>query len=149
MSIKQIMAVAGEQDSNGLLRLARALHQRQRLWEEWMGAEACGYMHLLSWQDGCLCVGVCSGAWAQRLRLQSAELTEKWNRAFPDERVHALKTRIQPGLRRLLKNSEPHPAATTRAGSPEAAQALRVAALMLADPELAKAMQRLAKTLDG
>lgn len=149
MSIKQIMALAGEQDSNGLLRLAHALHQRQQIWEEWMGMEARGYMHLLSWQDGCLWVGVCSGAWAQRLRLQAAELTDKWNHTFPDERVDTLKTRIQPGLRRLLKYSGSHPAAAPRSTSPEAAQALRVAALMLDDQALAKAMQRLAKTLEA
>lgn len=152
MTIHQIMRCAQGTELADLLGIARTLHARQQAWEAWVGKEARGHMHLLDWQDGTLWVGVSSGTWAQWLRLRRDELLAHWTQSYPDSPVTALRCRVQPRLATLLRQtpaSQNKRPANGPASSPEAAAALRVAALMVEDPQLAGAMDRLARTLEG
>lgn len=149
MAIKHISAFTRQKDGNQVLRIAQMLHARQSQWAKEIEETARTHIHLLGWEEAVLWLGVSSGTWAQWVRLHQHELTAAWNRHFPKDKTRSVKIRIQPGLESILKILPAQPDQPALDAGPDAAEAMRLAAFIMEDKDLAEALRKLAHTLEG
>lgn len=138
-SIAKILEQVGISDPAGLPVQARRLAGIQRQVRDCLPLELADHCQVAGIRDGCLCLFADSPAWAARLRFQEPQLIKAWRRQGGSE-IRKIQVRVIP--QEHLPRSLAKRKLTLTA---ENIKLLEQTARGITDPDLAQALQRLAR----